>query len=79
MSFSNWVSCRVSGPENEYHHESCHGHAATARRRHPGQYIDDSIIGCRCMIKARFERCDENARGVWVGLLREKCENVLDG
>ena len=54
------------------------GHAATARRRRPSRYVDDGIIGFRCMINAGFDRCDENARGVWVGLLGEKHEDVMD-
>jgi hypothetical protein len=30
------------------------------------------------MINAGFDCCDENARGVWIGLLGEKTEDVLD-
>jgi hypothetical protein len=30
------------------------------------------------MINAGFDRCDDNAKGVWVGLLGEKDEEVLD-
>jgi hypothetical protein len=30
------------------------------------------------MINAGFDRCDEKARDVWVGLLGEKHEDVMD-
>lgn len=42
------------------------------------RYVEDGTIGCRCMIDAGLDRCNEHARSVRVGLLGEKDEDVLD-
>ena len=70
MSCSIQMSCRVSGPTNEIRHESRRGGKAT-RSQPVGNalVVEDSIIGCRCVIEAGFERRNENVRDVWAGLL----------
>jgi len=40
--------------------------------------VEDGTVGCRRMINACLDSCDEHARSVRVGLLREEDEDVLD-
>jgi hypothetical protein len=42
------------------------------------RYVEDGTIGCGRVVNAGLDRCDEHARGVGVGLLGEKDEDVLD-
>lgn len=41
------------------------------------RYVEDGTVGCRGMVKTGLDGRDEHARGVWVGLLGEKDEDVL--
>ena len=79
MSRSNRTSCRVSVPANERFHKSCcRRRRGTLSRRVYLRYVEDRTIGCGGVINAGLDGRDEHARGIWVGLLGEVDEDVLD-
>jgi len=41
------------------------------------RYVEDGTVCCRGMVETGFDGCDEHARGIWIGLLGEKDEDVL--